>query len=232
MSDQNMDARAQLRRQRERQYEIDALIAQYVDAVHAGQSPRIEDLVERYPKYANELLEFAVYYHTVGFATESLEGAAEPALSPEGEMALARIRERRATYASAPGEAIESLTAQGIDANIAPPQLAAAVGLTTDLLARLEQRAITAASIPRTLVQRLAQALKVAPEAISAYLAGSPTGQAGGFYYADQPPTQAQESFLDAVQASELSPEQKRAWAEIASGETNNGAGEGATSDG
>ncbi len=217
MSDQNNDQRAQLRRQRERQYEIDSIIAQYVDAYHSGQSSHIEDFVERYPQYASELLEFAVYYHTVGFATESLAGPLEPTLSPEGEAILARIRELSA--ASAPA-AIESLVKQGVLAGYSPPQLAEAVGLTPELLGRLEARAIAASSIPHALFQRLAATLKTAPEAIAAYLGAAP---AGGFYLADQPPAQEQESFLDAVQASTLSPERKREWAEIVNEETNSG---------
>lgn len=224
MSDQNNDQRAQLRRQRERQYEIDSIIAQYVDAYHSGQSSHIEDFVERYPQYASELLEFAVYYHTVGFATESLAGPLEPTLSPEGEAILARIHALSAASAPAPA-AIESLVKQGILVGYAPPQLAEAVGLTPELLGRLEARAIATSSIPRALFQRLAATLKTAPEAIAAYLGGwAQWGhQVGGFYYADQPPAQEQESFLDAVQASTLSPERKREWAEIVNEETNSG---------
>jgi hypothetical protein len=220
VSDQNNDQRAQLRRQRERQYEIDSIIAQYVDAYHSGQSSHIEDFVERYPQYASELLEFAVYYHTVGFATESLAGPLEPTLSPEGEAILARIHALSAASAPAPA-AIASLVKQGVLAGYSPPQLAEVVGLTPDLLGRLEARAIAAASIPHALFQRLATTLKTAPEAIAAYLGAAP---AGGFYLADQPPAQQQESFLDAVQASTLSPERKREWAEIVNGETNSGA--------
>ncbi|HZC06864.1 MAG TPA: hypothetical protein VE338_14615, partial [Ktedonobacterales bacterium] len=74
-----------------------------------------------------------------------------------------------------------------------------------------------AASIPPTLVRRLATALKVAPEAVTTYLglSASQTSQAGAFYYADQQPTQQQEAFLDAVQNSALSPESKRTWGKI-----------------
>ena len=90
MSDQKNARRAQ----RKRQYEIDSIIARYVDAYHAGQSPRIEDYVQRYPQYTGELLEFAIYYHTIGFATESLDGPPDPALSPAAVKAMARIREQ------------------------------------------------------------------------------------------------------------------------------------------
>jgi hypothetical protein len=213
VSDQKNARRAQ----RKRQYEIDIIIAQYVDAYHAGQSPRIEDYVQRYPQYTGELLEFAVYYHTIGFAAESLDGPADPALSPAAEKAMARIREQRVQPAPV---AIQSLVQLGLDAKYSPPQLAAAVGLTVDLLGKLQAHAIAAATIPRALIQRFADVLKTAPEAIAAYLSASP---AGGFYMAEQQPDQQQESFLDAVQASALSPEGKREWAEIVNAEANSG---------
>ena len=192
-----------------RSYEIDGIIARYIDAYHAGQSPRIEDYVQRYPHYSSELLEFAVYYHTIGFATESLDGQPDPALAPAAEKAMAWIREQRERPAPV---AIQSLVQLGLDAKYSPPQLAAAVGLTVDLLGKLQAHAIAAATIPRTLIQRFADVLQAAPEAIAAYLSASP---AGGFYMADQQPDQQQESFLDAVEASALSPEGKREWAEI-----------------
>lgn len=209
MSDQKNARRAQ----RKRQYELDGIIARYVDAYHAGQSPRIEDYIHRYPHYSSELLEFAVYYHTIGFATESLDGPPDPALAPAAEKAMAWIREQRERPAPV---AIQSLVQLGLDAKYSPPQLAAAVGLTVDLLGKLQAHAIAAATIPRTLMQRFADVLQTAPEAIAAYLSASP---AGGFYMADQQPDQQQESFLDAVEASALSPEGKREWAEIMNAE-------------
>lgn len=221
MSDQNND-RAQRRQQRRRQNQIDAIIAQYTEAYRYGQSPRIEDYVDRYPEFASELLEFAVYYHTIGFATESLDGPPAAELSPAAEKALARIRERRPAPASAAALAatpVQSLFQQGMALNMLPPQLAAAVGLTAALLARLEARKIAVTSIPRTLIQRLATALRTVPEAITAYLAATEAGQAGAFYYADQPPAETQETFLDAVQGSGLTPEQKSEWAEIVKAE-------------
>lgn len=221
MTDQQDEQRARTRRQRERQYEIDRITFQYAEEYRQGRRPRIEDYVQRYPRYTSELLEFAVYYHTLGFATESIEEPADLTLSPAAEKALARIREQRAAYMpsaapAAPAVApIESLFKRSLQLKLTPAQLARAVGLTAPLLARLDARKITVASIPRTLVQRLADALKTVPEAIAAYLGATQVGQAGAFYYADQPPTETQESFLDAVRASELTAEQKSEWAEI-----------------
>lgn len=213
---------ADMRRQREREYEIDRITFEYAAEYRSGRAPRIEAYVQRYPQYATELMEYALDFHAAGFVGEPLEEPADLVLSPAAEKALARIREQHAEYQSVAPEApvaIEGLVKRGIEAGYTPPQLAAAVGLTPDLLDRLEAHAIALSSIPRTLLQRLATTLKAAPEAIAAYLGAPPAGQAGGFYYAEQPPEQQQATFLDAVQTSALPPEGKREWAEIVKAE-------------
>lgn len=212
MPNHGEEQRASVRRQQERQYEIDRITAQYADDYRSGRVPHMEEYVRRYPQYARELLEFAVYFHTVGFDAPAPDDIPAAELSPAAQKALARIRERRVAAAS---PAIEGLVKQGATVGYAPRKLADSVGLTTELLAKLEARVIAVATIPPTLVRRLAEALKVTPEAVAAYLGAAGPGQAGSFYYADQPPAQQQESFLDAVQASALSPQLKREWDEI-----------------
>lgn len=207
--------------QSERQYQIDRITAQYADEYRQGRRPHIEEYLQRYPQYASDLLDFAIYYHTIGFDTEAIEGPAAPTLSPAGESAMAAIREQSMAYApvspattEAPA-AIESLIKQGSRVQLSPKQLATAVGLSPDILARLEEHAIAVATIPRTLLQRLADALKTTPDAVAAFLGAAQPGQSGAFYYAEQRPDQPQESFLDAVQTSMLSPDSKREWTEI-----------------
>jgi hypothetical protein len=211
--------------QSERQYHIDRITAQYADEYRQGRHPRIEDYLKRYPQFASELLDFAVYYHTIGFDTEDIDGPAEATLSPAGEAAMARIREQSLAYAptspavSEAPAAIEGLVKQGIKVGVNPLQLVAAVGIAPDILSKLEEHAIAAATIPRALFQRLAGTLKTTPEAIAAFLGAAQPGQSGAFYYAEQRPDQPQESFLDAVQKSPLPPDRKREWAEIAGNE-------------
>ncbi len=205
MPDQNEEQRALVRRQRERQYEIDSITAQYADEFRSGRAPRMEAYLQRYPQYESELLKFAVYFHTIGFDADEPDASPAPALSAAAQRALMRIRP----------PVIDGLVKQGVKAGYPARKLAEAVGLTIDLLGKLEARVIAVATIPPTLVKRLADTLQVVPEAVSAYLGAAQPGQAGAFYYADQPPSQQQESFLDAVQASALSPERKQEWAAI-----------------
>lgn len=215
MANQSEERRASARQRRERQYEIDRLTSQYADEYRAGRAPKIEAYIQRRPELAAELLEFALYFHTVGAETEALGATATTQLSTAATKALAMIQQQSDV---APAS-LDGLVKQGKRLGYSPRTLAEAVGLTTTLLGKLEARAIAATSIPPTLVGRFATALKVAPDAIATYLGissrTSQTGQAAAFYYADQQPTQQQESFLDAVQGSSLTPEQKRMWAEI-----------------
>ena len=90
MSDQSEEQRALVRQERERQYEIDRITAQYADAYRSGRAPRIEEYVQRYPEYTRELLEFAVYFHTVEFDAAEPDEVPAPKLSPAAQNALAQ----------------------------------------------------------------------------------------------------------------------------------------------
>lgn len=198
--------------ERRRQYILDRITAQYADEYHAGLSPRLEDYVQRYPEYADELTDFVLYFHAVSLNLPEPDVVPAQVLSPAAEAALARIRGSVAASGAAP---IESLVKQGRTQGYNARQLAVAVGLSSDLLGKLDAKVIAANSIPRTLISRLAQTLATAPEAVAAYLGLSAPAGAGQFYYAEQAPTQRQESFMDAVTASTLDDAAKREWNEV-----------------
>lgn len=194
---------------RQRQYELQRILARYQYEYQVGKSPRIEEYIQHYPQFEAELIDFALYFHTIVADLPEPGTTPAAALSPAAEKAFAQISAQLAP--PFPG-----LFQQGLVAGYAPPELAEALGISWDVLAKLEAHAIGVTSIPRTLIQRMAGRLSVLPETISAYLSGATAAQAGAFYYADQPPTQQQETFLEAIQASpELSPQQKGEWAKI-----------------
>lgn len=200
--------------ERSRQYILDRITAQYTDEYHAGLSPRLEDYVRRYPEYADELTDFVLYFHAVSLNLPEPDAVPAQALSPAAEAALARIRGLNPNSANTPAP-IESLVKQGRTQGYNARQLAAEVGLSTDLLGKLDAKVIAANSIPRTLISRLAQTLATAPEAVAAYLGLSAPAGAGQFFYSEQAPAQRQESFIDAVQASTLDDAAKREWNEV-----------------
>jgi hypothetical protein len=200
----------------DQQYEIDRLTAQYVEDYQAGRSPRVEDYIQRYPQYAAELIDFVLYYHTVVETLPDPEPQPSAALSPEAQSVLARIHETLSSSAASP---ITSLTERARELGLQPRQLAADLGISTGVLGMLNARAIIAQSLPRTLIDRLAQSLRVAPDAILAFFNLTGAAQAGGFFFADRPPDQRQDTFVDAVLQSNMTDEQKREWSEIVSRE-------------
>ncbi|HEY7124068.1 MAG TPA: hypothetical protein VH590_00230 [Ktedonobacterales bacterium] len=198
---------------RQREDDLNRITARYVEEFQAGKAPRVADYIQRHPQYADELMEFVLYFHAIAAGLPEPDALPAQQFTPAANAARTRLREQTSSGSAAP---LSSLFRQALAVGYPPPQLAQAIGLSWDIVAKLEARAIAAASIPRTLTQRLADTLKVAPTAISAYLQGTTPTQSGAFFYADQPPEQQQETFLAAVQSTpELSQEQKRAWADI-----------------
>lgn len=200
--------------ERERDDALDRLTVRYADEYRAGRSPRPDEYIRQHPQYARELADFFVYFHTVAVDLPDPDPVPVAQLTPAALAAQARIQRMYAQQ-----YALAGLAKRSIELGVAPPTLAANVGLSPDLFARLEARAIAAASIPRTLIRRLAAALQVAPEAVALYLSGG-ASQAGrpaaAFFFADTPPQIQQDSFLAALRASALPPDGKRAWEEIA----------------
>ncbi|HLJ82147.1 MAG TPA: hypothetical protein VKT52_11710 [Ktedonobacterales bacterium] len=196
---------------RQRQYEIDRITAQYVEERRAGRSPRVEDYTQRHPEYAREIRLFVADYLLIG------ERLPEPDLVPTAPLSSAALAAlAQIELESAPVVPIAGLVARGIEQGYEPPRLAAAVGISMDVLAKLDAKAIIADTIPFTLVERLAEKLQAVPEAVAAFLVGTAPAQAPAHYYAEQAPEQRQESFLDAIQASDaLDENAKWEWADI-----------------
>lgn len=193
---------------------IDRLTARYVDEYHAGLAPRPDDYIRRYPQHARELADFFLYFHTIDVDLPDVDPVPAAQLSPAALAVQARIRQQYAQE-----YALEGLAKRGKEVGLTPPALAQQVGVSLDLYARLEGRAIKAAEIPRTLIRRLAAALQVAPEAIAAFLSGGFASQAGQpasvFFYADSAPQIKQDGFLEAVRASAMPQTQKDEWERI-----------------
>lgn len=202
---------------RQRQYQIDRITDEYVEAYVAGRSPRVEDYTQRHPEYAREIRLFVAQYHLIGEHLPEPDPVPVAPLSSAALDMLASIEELviEADVKTAAVTPIEGLVRRGMEVGYQVPGLAEAVGISMDVLAKLDARAIAASTVPFTLVERLAEKLKTTPQAVVAFLAPAAPAQAGAFYYAEQQPEQRQESFLDAIQASGLDERAKREWAEI-----------------
>ena len=209
MSDQKKPFGADASRPPNREDLLDQITGQYQADHVAGKEPLVREYMQRYPDLAKEIAEFALSYHAIGAHLPEADFAEAPPLSPLAQQALQRAR------AASASPQLSSLIKAGTAAGMAPPALAGKVGITPDVLAKLESRMIRPESISRTLVQRLADALTVSADAVAAFLAGSASG-APAFFYANAAPTQQpQEDFLHAIDASGLPADAKREWHEI-----------------
>lgn len=201
---------------RARQLEIDRLCARYVEEAKSGRKPNLQDYLARYPNYAIELADFITSYHLTLVDLPEPDEAPVATLSPAFARALAAVR---AQVTQREAAAFVSLEDRSFDVGLDPGTLAARVGVTPRIIARLDARSIAAASIPRELFRRLADALDITVEAVMGFLGAS--AQAGGaFFDADKAPTGAQEDFLAAIEASDdLDPARKVEWGEISASE-------------
>ena len=206
---------------RAREFEIDQVCAEYVDAIEAGRHFDVKDYLARYPRYAAELADFIVSYHLTLTDLPELDQTPVAELSAGSARALEIVRaeiEQRIA-GQEPQTALTGLEDRSFDAGIDPDQLAERVGVSPTIIARLDARAIAATSIPRELFRRLADALDVRIETVMAFL-GASVQTGGAFFHADQAPTGGQDDFLAAIEASEdLDPARKAEWRQISASE-------------
>jgi len=99
--------------------------------------------------------------------------------------------------------------------------LAEKIGLSVDIVAKLEQRKIRASSIPEEMYKRLAEVLQQPVRAIKAYFESlieqssyrQQVAETQTVYQVDEPPNNPAQSFREALGESvQLSEEQKQDW--------------------
>ncbi len=98
---------------------------------------------------------------------------------------------------------------------VAEDKLMAECNLDETLLAKLDRHLIVFESIPRICIQKLSKALHRAVEEVSRTIKGDPIPLSA--YKSKGKPTLRQETFLDAVAASDLSDSDKREWERVVS---------------
>lgn len=78
---------------RERQFQLDRLVAGYLEKLQAGSAPRLADFIAEHPEFASDLVDMVFYFLCV--AVDLPEPGAEAAaeLSPAAKAALAHIHQ-------------------------------------------------------------------------------------------------------------------------------------------
>ena len=217
---------------REEEEAVLRITSRYVAELREGRQPRLSDYLLRYPQYADAITDFVTYYHAVEvdfpaempFASEEASLAFRlPPLSENARAALDQVWSRL-SQASGVGDAADmTLQLAASKQRKSLRQLAGEVGLSVDIVEKLERRMIDALTIPQEVLKRLSQALEQPTEVIPSYLGFGVdkrmvgrVAEASANYEVEEEPGIQLQSFREALEQSvELSNEQKDVWREI-----------------
>ena len=207
---------------REQEEVVQRITARYIAELRAGHQPHLSDYLSRYPQYADAITDFVAYYHAaevdIPEETDSI-----PPLSQASRAALDDAWKRVLHSESGANTSLVTLRVMADNQGKSFPQLALEIGLSMDILEKLERHIIDTATIPKEIYTRLAKALQQPLIAIETYLGLAERKQLTQGL-AEEPATyrvevqssvQAQ-SFREAVEQSKRLPsEQKDAWRAI-----------------
>src|SRR2546421_8167880 len=208
---------------REQEEAILRITAQYVDEVRAGQRPKVSDYLARYPQYASEIADFVAYYHTVEVDLPGETSITTP-LAENYRIAIGSARKRVLQAEDQSTHKVTTLLVTLNNQHLTPGRLADKLGLSVDIVAKLEQRKIAASSIPKEMYKRLAEALQQPARAIEAYFESfnerssyrQQVAEAQVAYQVNEQPAIPVQSFREALEESvQLSGEQKHVWFDV-----------------
>jgi hypothetical protein len=148
---------------------IQRLTARYVSEYRNGQQPRLSEYLSSYPQYADMIADFVTYYHAIEFDVPQ-ESDIIPPLSQASRAALDEAWKNVVYTDFEVNSTLNSLQMAANQVNKSFLQVAWEIGLGQDILKKLDQHAIDAATIPQELCHRLAKALYQPLAAIEIYL--------------------------------------------------------------
>jgi hypothetical protein len=209
---------------REQEEAVQRITARYVAEQRAGHHPRLSEYLSRYPQFADAITDFVTYYHAIEANIPEEIGTVSP-LSQATRVALDEAWRRVLLPESVAPAVNTPLQKATNNAGKSFSQLAAEIGLSLDILKKLEQHIIDAATVPYEVLHRLASALQQPLAAVEMYLGFAERGQQAqgvaeapsSYHVDDQSLTTNQlQSFREAIeQSTQLSNEQKGAWRSI-----------------
>ncbi|TMD58474.1 MAG: hypothetical protein E6I91_21495 [Chloroflexi bacterium] len=193
---------------------VQRLTARYVEEVRSGHQPAISEYLARYPQFAGEIADFIAYYHAVEVDLPR-ETDHVPILSAQFHEAIDTAWERVARSQGQVTDKVNSLLARAEELHLTLSQLADKLGVSADVMLKLERHAIEATSIPGELITLLAKVLQQPSQAVQAFFGITVRQQVAdtrAYYRVDG---QVQ-SFREAIEESaKLSEDQRRRWREL-----------------
>lgn len=157
----------------------------------------LEAWAMKYPEYANEMREYALF-----------------SIAVDAAQATQAIRTSEQVASRKP---LASIIAAAEAVGLNQAQLAWLLGIGRATLAKLERRTIAVQTVPRAVVRRLSEQIGYSMDDVRAFLGAGGTQTAALSFLADVAPVaggaQRRSSFLEAVDADpEIAEEQKAAW--------------------
>ncbi len=175
-------------------------------APHGFDAQILRQMTEAYPQFADELKDFAAARAVLKYAPEAEISAAVEARFQQIGMETLR------TILSENAASLESLTDAAKAKGLNRTKFAAALGLSVSLVQYLEKRRLDFATIPKTVIAKVAEVLDSSETIIANYLNQSAVSPSNAsFKAAERPEELKPKSFAEAVREDQqLSNEEKQ----------------------
>jgi hypothetical protein len=154
---------------REKEDVIQRLTARYVSEYRNGQQPQLSGYLSRYPHYVDMIAGFVTFYHAFEVDIPR-ESDIIPPLSQASRAAFDEAWKNVVYTDFEVNNTLNSLQMAANDVHKSFLQVALETDLGHDILKKLDQHVIDAATIPQELCHRLAKALHQPLAAIEMYL--------------------------------------------------------------
>ena len=189
------------------------VLEEYAMATPEGNNRQIlNSMIEKYPQFDADLIDFAAARAVIKFAPETEISASEEMRYRES--GVKNLHQVLGAYNSAVSgqHILSSLMDAAKEKGLNKKTFAGALGLSVSLVMYLEKRRLEFASIPESIIAKLAQVLETAEDAISSYLSHPPDLATGASFKTSTRPEELKpKSFSEAVREDQtLTPEDKR----------------------
>ena len=186
------------------QHSLEDVLTDFATLAGAPET-RLDAFILRFPEFENELMELAeeLTLNTEGQVVECTSVDARQAA--ESRSSLATIEVRISGCSMAPASVVDPFAGHTLKT------VAAAFDCSVLFLARLRDRVIRSDDLSAGFVAALARALATSAENVAAYLALPSRIPANASFKSDgKPEATGKQGFMDALETSQLSEEQKR----------------------
>lgn len=200
------------------QTNLEEVLEEYAAATPTGNDLKIlRSLTEEYPQYANDLTDFAAARAVVKHAPDEELSDEEERRFQESGMKNLRAVLSRVSSRGASQNALQSLVETAKAKGLNRLRFAAALGLSASLVQYLEKRRLDFASIPKAVIEKVAEVLEIGEQSVANYLNQPPSLATNASFKASERPEQLQpKNFAEAVREDQqLSAEEKRRLLEL-----------------